>query len=259
MPNRILREGILTSVAVNSLSPQAEVFYRRLMSVVDDFGRFDGMTQVIFGRLYALQSDRIQVRDLDRWIAECEKVNLIRTYSVNGKKYLTLKNLGEPRAKKSKYPPPPDEAIDETVRANVDTCAQMRARANICTGPPNTKGADGSDFSFQGEGSGERVAPKPPPGSWLAQQWLIQHKGPKSRVTELNAVMEVMDELLRRGVSQAEIERRIADTDRDRSEPIWEFSSHWKPKPGRKLRPTDNSFYDGAKAFANAGKDGDER
>ncbi len=40
MPNRILREGILTSERVNLLSWEAEVFYRRLMSVVDDYGRF---------------------------------------------------------------------------------------------------------------------------------------------------------------------------------------------------------------------------
>jgi hypothetical protein len=39
MPSRLLREGILDSEAVNALSFAAEVFYRRLMSVVDDFGR----------------------------------------------------------------------------------------------------------------------------------------------------------------------------------------------------------------------------
>jgi hypothetical protein len=39
MPNRELREGILTSERINALTFPAEVFYRRLMSVVDDFGR----------------------------------------------------------------------------------------------------------------------------------------------------------------------------------------------------------------------------
>lgn len=40
MPNRILREGILTSPNVARLGWAEEVFYRRLMSVVDDFGRY---------------------------------------------------------------------------------------------------------------------------------------------------------------------------------------------------------------------------
>lgn len=35
MPSRILREGILTSERVNALAPLEELFYRRLMSVVD--------------------------------------------------------------------------------------------------------------------------------------------------------------------------------------------------------------------------------
>ena len=39
MPSRILREGINTSPKVNALSPMAELFYRRLMTVADDYGR----------------------------------------------------------------------------------------------------------------------------------------------------------------------------------------------------------------------------
>ena len=44
MPNRIIREGILSSDRVDQLDPPAEVFYRRLMSKVDDHGLFDGRT-----------------------------------------------------------------------------------------------------------------------------------------------------------------------------------------------------------------------
>ena len=41
MPNRILREGIDDSRAVNSLSEQGEFYYRKLISIVDDFGRVE--------------------------------------------------------------------------------------------------------------------------------------------------------------------------------------------------------------------------
>ena len=40
MPSRIIRDGILTSERINALTERAELFYRRLMSVVDDYGRF---------------------------------------------------------------------------------------------------------------------------------------------------------------------------------------------------------------------------
>ena len=39
MPNRMIREELLTCEKVNELSFGAEIFYRRLMSVADDFGR----------------------------------------------------------------------------------------------------------------------------------------------------------------------------------------------------------------------------
>jgi len=123
MPNRILREGIIDSEAVNSLSEGAEVFYRRLMSVVDDFGRFDGRIAILRGRLYALQFDRVREASLVRWITECETANLVRRYEHNCKPYLLLHKLGEPRAKNSKFPPPP---------AELEQCLQMHADADMC-------------------------------------------------------------------------------------------------------------------------------
>lgn len=123
MPNRILREGILDSERVNALSFPAEVFYRRLMSIVDDFGRFDARISILRGRLYALKLDTVREADITRWITECEKASLIVLYQCNSKPYLSLSNFGEPRAKDSKYPPPPTDASGRE---------HMNADANIC-------------------------------------------------------------------------------------------------------------------------------
>jgi len=108
MPVRLLRDGILDSDAVCSLSFPSEVFYRRLMSAVDDFGRFDGRVNVLKSRLYPLQTNKVREADISRWIAECEKAGLIALYAVEGKPYILFHKLGEPRAQKSKYPPPPE-------------------------------------------------------------------------------------------------------------------------------------------------------
>src|SRR5690348_16892457 len=106
MPARLLREGILDSDAVNSLTAMEEVFYRRLMSVVDDFGRFDGRESVLRSRLYPLQVSSVREADISRWIAACEKAGLIALYVVDGKQYILFHKLGAPRAKTSKYPAP---------------------------------------------------------------------------------------------------------------------------------------------------------
>ena len=58
MPTRIIREGILDSKAVNALSEQAEIFYRRLMSVVDDYGRFEADTELLRARCFPRQLER---------------------------------------------------------------------------------------------------------------------------------------------------------------------------------------------------------
>lgn len=108
MPSRILREGILTSDRVNSLTPPAEVFYRRLMSVVDDYGRFDGRTGLLRVSCYPLRVDTVREADISRWIAECVKAGVIALYAVDGKAYLEMQDFKQQVRAKSKYPDPDD-------------------------------------------------------------------------------------------------------------------------------------------------------
>lgn len=107
MPNRIIREGIITSEAVNSLGWEAEVFYRRLLSVVDDFGRFDARPSVLRSALYPLKLDSMREDSVQRCLKSCEAARLVVLYSVEGKGYLEVTNFRQQvRSKKSKYPAP---------------------------------------------------------------------------------------------------------------------------------------------------------
>jgi hypothetical protein len=122
MPNRILREGILDSDKVERLSFHAEVFYRRLMSVVDDFGLYDARTMVLRSRLFPLRVDRVTDGEIEEWLRECVAVGLIETYEIDGRKYLQYLNLGEPRAVKSKFPKPCTH-----LKSSASTCTQTQA------------------------------------------------------------------------------------------------------------------------------------
>lgn len=105
MPNRILREGILTSDRVNALDSNSELFYRRLMSVVDDYGRYDARPIMLKVACYPLRVDVVREADISRWIAICEKAGLLALYAVNGKQYLELTDFNQQvRAKRSKFP-----------------------------------------------------------------------------------------------------------------------------------------------------------
>jgi hypothetical protein len=133
MPDRILRAGIIDSHAVNSLSEAAEIFYRRLFSVVDDFGRYEADPELLRVKCFW--------RQVDRWPAERIKAALLETgaavkdngkpliisYEAGGKRYLEVTDFGRPRAKHSKYPHPP---------TSDNTCEQMNADVSRCLPEP---------------------------------------------------------------------------------------------------------------------------
>lgn len=107
MPNRIVRDAILSSERVASLGWPEEVFYRRLMSIVDDFGRYEANPQLLRSRCYPLQTDNVRAADISRWMAACQKAGLILGYEVAGKQYLEVLNFGQQQRTASKFPPPP--------------------------------------------------------------------------------------------------------------------------------------------------------
>lgn len=109
MPNRIIREGIITSAPVNALSWGAEVFYRRLLNVADDFGRFHANVSLLRAYCYPLQLNKVSDSDIAKWLAETRKAGLVRVYSHDGKEILELDKFGQRvRAEKTKFPLPSD-------------------------------------------------------------------------------------------------------------------------------------------------------
>jgi len=118
MPSRILREGILTSDRVNNLTPAGEVFYRRLMSVVDDYGRFDGRPGLIRVSCFPLRVDAVREADISRWITECVMAGLIVLYAVDGKNYMQMHDFNQQQRSKSKYPPPSDGQLIDVCEAD---------------------------------------------------------------------------------------------------------------------------------------------
>lgn len=146
LPSRILREEILTSERVNALSTEAELFYRRLMSVVDDFGRIEANPRILLAKCYPLQLDRYSPSHVSQMLAECCHVTdnrpLLTAYEVNGKNYIQVNDFGQ-RERASKYPAPPIRgqmtALDGELRQNA---AYARASTTNTTTPPNVESSE---------------------------------------------------------------------------------------------------------------------
>jgi len=107
MPTRIIRDGILTSERINALSPHAELFYRRLMSVADDHGRFSGNLTLIRSSCYPLKVDSVKEDSIKKHLAECVDAGLIVPYTVDSKPFILLLDFGQRINGKSKFPEPP--------------------------------------------------------------------------------------------------------------------------------------------------------
>lgn len=111
MPNRILREGILESSKINALGLEAELFYRRLMSVVDDYGRFHAEPVLLRSKCYPRRIDQITDKKVAGYLAECAAAGVLLVYEIEGEKYLELCKFHQHvRAKHSKFPQPPADA-----------------------------------------------------------------------------------------------------------------------------------------------------
>lgn len=136
MPDRIVRAGILTSEAVNKLSWAAEVFYRRLMSKADDYGRYDGRPPILRADLYPLQLAKVTEPDIEKWILETVEAALVRDYVLAGKRYLEIKNFGQQIRSKSKWPPPPASNCDQLL-AIVPVVVSESVSESVVGNPPD--------------------------------------------------------------------------------------------------------------------------
>lgn len=159
MPNRILREGILTSARIARLGWAEEVFYRRLMSVVDDFGRYYAEPGMLRAACYPRQLNKVSDSDVGKWLTALVEAALVRVYPAqDGERYLELLDFRQQvRAKASKFPDMQSVcAADATqaqaeekqsianarldVSVSVDECVVPRGSAKR---PPKTDFPDG--------------------------------------------------------------------------------------------------------------------
>jgi hypothetical protein len=141
LPNRILRDGILNSPRVDQLSPMAEILYRRLMSVADDYGRFYGSARAILGACWPTHPSPPSETQVESLVLECTNVNLLVTYEARGQRYLELIGFGQQTRSKSKFP-----EHDINLLANAE---QLRSTTRARTSPSTTTHSD----------SAQRLAP----------------------------------------------------------------------------------------------------
>lgn len=138
--SRMIREGILTSERVNALNWESEVFYRRLLSIGDDFGLFDARPAILRSSLYPLKIDHMREINITRCLAACEEAGLVRLYEVDKKPYGMIVDYGQRIRKESVPKYPINEEISEIIQLSPESRGEARRDAAECgSSPPKTE------------------------------------------------------------------------------------------------------------------------
>lgn len=147
LPNRILRDGILRSEKIASVSPMAELFFRRLMSVVDDFGRYYAHPSLLLSDCFPIRPSWADEETLSMWIGECETSGLVGCYQVESTLYLEIIGFGQRLrpGQSSKFP----ESAGK-IRGPREKSAFARASSPPPTTPPTTATPPNAAADFRG-------------------------------------------------------------------------------------------------------------
>ena len=170
MPSRILREGILTSERVATLNWAEEVFYRRLMSVVDDYGRYTANTKLIRAACYPLIIDKVSDADVGKWMAKCAEAALVSVYpATDGKRYLQISNFRQQtRTTVSKYPAMSGECAAKSSESAAPASHPCTDASHPCT----SYGVGDEDVIGDVVGLSQAQAPQKPGGAFVLPDWI---------------------------------------------------------------------------------------
>jgi hypothetical protein len=108
VPSRVIRGEINSSRSLERVSMLADLAFRALLVVVDDYGRFDGRLYILRNAMFPTRREVTEAK-LAKWLDELEREGCIRRYVVDGAPYVELptweKHRGKGRrAESSKYP-----------------------------------------------------------------------------------------------------------------------------------------------------------
>lgn len=128
MPQRFLKPGLITSPKWESCSWHAQSFYVRILTLVDDFGRYDAEPILLKSHAFPIRED-VKTGKVEELCGELQGSGLVEFYIVAGKRFLQVTNWTErARSEKSRFPDP----IGPDLSAAAESCGPLRNPAESC-------------------------------------------------------------------------------------------------------------------------------
>ncbi len=115
MPQRFLRPGLTTSKKFNRVSWEAQTFYVRLLTLVDDYGRYEADRMLLRSLCFPIgdpDGNEVSVKTVENICDQLLAKKLLVFYpGIEGKEYLQLTNWKEHARAASKFPAPSREHL----------------------------------------------------------------------------------------------------------------------------------------------------
>ena len=141
MPQRFLRPGITTSSKWNSLDWFDQSFYIRLLTLVDDAGRYDARPEILRAYCFPLRDD-VTRQETAAAGSRLRAAGLLEIYNVDGKEFLQLTNWQERMRNKSKWPEPTAANGSQRQPTAAESCQKLLPSASPSPSPSTASSGD---------------------------------------------------------------------------------------------------------------------
>ncbi len=129
MSNHVIYDRIWVSQKLSKCSLKAALAYPWIYLVADDWGRFEYLPRVIWGRAFGARQD-VRAGDVAAWLGEYERVGLLETYEAEGRRVGAWTNFSGPPPSKRRAPTLPDRnGCYEEEGFNTEKTSRFAARA----------------------------------------------------------------------------------------------------------------------------------
>jgi len=150
MPQRFLRPGITTSKRWNRCDWISQSLYARLITLVDDYGRYDADPELLRSLAFPFGDPEGQVMPVTTLVSSLTTLvdkDLLLIYAAEGKEYLQLTRWQERARSESKYPEP----VCKHLQTNVVKCTPPSSKSKPSSKPSPSSNIDLLDGKSNGQ------------------------------------------------------------------------------------------------------------
>lgn len=138
MPNRVIKDSLLVSEKVSSLTDFEFRLWVSMILLVDDAGRGDARPAIIKGRAFPLR-ERVSLKDIEVAVHGLAAKGCVSLYEVGGKPYFwfpTWSNHQRVRDVKPKYPAPDGfDGLPQSAASCGELPPESESNTNISSSP----------------------------------------------------------------------------------------------------------------------------